>query len=307
MSQPKISLNNIDAIIDRYLIMSEKKARDVDFLYEEFVKLAQKESCLEYLSNMTKTHPGISMVYRDYLMNKSINIDNYFYDDSKIHLLYTKEDIFKAIEYGTLIATTPISEDISEIESETPSKRKTWTDSELIDMNLKFSNNTERIHVMRSYKFCIKAAEFIRKLKQKNYTIDQVTPLNTSDKTTDIVNETVIDEITLERYRTKIKQQFKTMPNGWEYAFLFEEDYLLYVDILAHFFNEVPYKIVTKNIKLKNNCKTIMAETLRLIYRNCKPYGKTFKNDIDFFEIVRILEPFKIHLPEYLVLYLRKY
>jgi len=254
------------------------------------------------------------MVYKDSLLNKNKDIDTYFYDDSKIYQLYTKDDIFTAIEEGKVIATTPENVPTPEVEPGYTFYRICWIEDELIDLNLQFSSHKERLHLMKTYKYVIKAAELIRKLKQKKYSINRISEKNSNQSisliqpTNKKTNEEIeYDKKTFEEYRKKIIQQFKTMDGGWEYAFIFEDDYLAYVDILACFFNNNPYEKPVKEIRLKKNCKTILAENLIHIYRNCKPHGSKFKNDLEFFEVVRILEPYNLMLPEKMLDYLRKF
>jgi hypothetical protein len=64
--------------------MKENKARDIDYLYEDFHEMTKIDSGIELFSRYVKTHPGISMDYKDYHLNKNKDIDTYFYDDSAI-------------------------------------------------------------------------------------------------------------------------------------------------------------------------------------------------------------------------------
>jgi hypothetical protein len=294
--------------------MLENKARDVDFLYEELNEMTKVDSGFEFLSRYVKTHPGISMVYKDYLLNKNKDIDSYFYDDSKIYQLYTRDDIFTAIEEGSVIATTPENVPTPDVEPGYTYQRICWIEEELIDLNLKFSSHTVRIKLMYTYKFYIKIAELIRKLKQKKYITNRIVETNSTQPNSEIqpTNEKTNEELeydkkTFEEYRKKIIQQFKTMDGGWEYAFIFEDEYLGYVDILARFFNNNPYEKPIKGIKIKKNSKTLLTESLIQIYRKCKPHGAIFKYDLAFFEVVRILEPFNIMSPDKLLGHLQKF
>ncbi len=79
---------------------------------------------------------------------------------------------------------------------------------------------------------------------------------------------------------------------GWKYAFKNERDYQQYTSLLADHFDKKSYSIPRKVIELKPRCKTKMANTLGAIHKSLSD-APIFKKDKDFFDIVRVLEPFK--------------
>ena len=57
---------------------------------------------------------------------------------------------------------------ISEVEHGYTFDRICLTEEKRINLSLQFRGKKERIYVMKTFKYCIKAAELIRKQKQKN-------------------------------------------------------------------------------------------------------------------------------------------
>ncbi|MFO8065951.1 MAG: hypothetical protein R6U11_00070, partial [Bacteroidales bacterium] len=78
---------------------------------------------------------------------------------------------------------------------------------------------------------------------------------------------------------------------GWEYAFRYKEDYESFVSLLTKFFEQNEYKLPDNIIKLKRDCKTKLAKTLRDIHRDLSEHK--LRTDYNFFEIIRILNHFE--------------
>jgi hypothetical protein len=79
---------------------------------------------------------------------------------------------------------------------------------------------------------------------------------------------------------------------GWEYAFSFEQDYILFTDILTNFFEQKPYSIPETKIQLKKSCKTKLAKSLGDIHRELSN-SDTLINDSEYFKIIMVLNHFK--------------
>jgi len=95
-----------------------------------------------------------------------------------------------------------------------------------------------------------------------------------------------------EQIKVIIENEFKTMDDlGWEYAFTFENDYIIFVDLLAKYFENKSYILPKNIIKLKRNCKTRFAKVLNSIHKDLSK--KSLKSDHDFIKIIKILDYFK--------------
>jgi hypothetical protein len=102
-------------------------------------------------------------------------------------------------------------------------------------------------------------------------------------------------EEVLSENRTKriIQEAFETMDkNGWNYAFLDEQDYNLFTDLLTSFFEYKPYALPEKPIQLKSKCKTKLAKALGDIHDTLSNENK-LTTDYNFFKLVRVLIHFK--------------
>lgn len=102
-------------------------------------------------------------------------------------------------------------------------------------------------------------------------------------------------KICINENRTKriIQEAFESMDNkGWEYAFLDEQDFNLFTDLLTNFFEYENYELPEKPIQLKKNCKTKLAKALGEIHRSLSNEDK-LNNDLKFFELIMILSCFK--------------
>lgn len=81
--------------------------------------------------------------------------------------------------------------------------------------------------------------------------------------------------------------------NGWSYAFTSEDDFNTFVELLTNYFQQKEFKIPTETIKLKRNCKTKLAKAFNPIHINLGHDDKKLKSDIEFFDIIRVLNHFK--------------
>jgi hypothetical protein len=79
---------------------------------------------------------------------------------------------------------------------------------------------------------------------------------------------------------------------GWNYAFLDEQDYNLFTDLLTSFFEYKPYALPEKPIQLKSKCKTKLAKALGDIHDTLSNENKLI-TDYNFFKLVRVLIHFK--------------
>lgn len=97
--------------------------------------------------------------------------------------------------------------------------------------------------------------------------------------------------MSIEENRTnkKINELFEVMDNkGYKYAFMTEQDYNTFTDILTNFFELKEYKLPKVPIQLKRNCKTKLAATLGKIHSELSNVDK-FSGDTDYFNIIKCL------------------
>lgn len=116
--------------------------------------------------------------------------------------------------------------------------------------------------------------------------IDEVTPL---------VKALPPQPININESRTK-KVIFETINNidkqGWQYAFVSEQDYNLFTDLLTNFFEYKPYTLPETTIQLKRTCKTKFAKALGEIHKELSNENK-LSSDINYFKIIRALSHFE--------------
>lgn len=116
--------------------------------------------------------------------------------------------------------------------------------------------------------------------------IDEVTPL---------VKALPPQPININKSRTK-KVIFETINNidkqGWQYAFVSEQDYNLFTDLLTNFFEYKPYTLPETTIQLKRTCKTKFAKALGEIHKELSNENK-LSSDINYFKIIRALSHFE--------------
>lgn len=95
--------------------------------------------------------------------------------------------------------------------------------------------------------------------------------------------------------RTK-KVIFETLTNidkqGWQYAFVFEQDYILFTDLLTSFFECKPYTLPETIIQLKRTCKTKLAKALGEIHKELSNENK-LSTDTKYFQLIRVLSHFE--------------
>ncbi|MEM0476765.1 MAG: hypothetical protein QW367_04020 [Candidatus Aenigmatarchaeota archaeon] len=79
---------------------------------------------------------------------------------------------------------------------------------------------------------------------------------------------------------------------GWQYAFVSEQDYNLFTDLLTNFFDDKPYSLPQKTIQLKRDCKTKVAEVLGELHKELRKVKK-LRPDTKYFQLIRVLSPFE--------------
>jgi len=88
-----------------------------------------------------------------------------------------------------------------------------------------------------------------------------------------------------------INDSFRDMDiNGLKYAFNFEADYELFIQLLINLCEEKPYTIPNTLIKLKNKCKTKLASTLGDLHGKLRDIN--LKDDKEYLDILRTLNHF---------------
>jgi hypothetical protein len=101
--------------------------------------------------------------------------------------------------------------------------------------------------------------------------------------------------ISVNESRTK-KIILKTINNldkqGWQYAFVSEQDYDLFTDLLTNFFEYQPYTLPKTIIQLKRTCKTKVAKALGEIHKELSNENK-LSTDNDYFKLIRVLNHFE--------------
>jgi len=102
-------------------------------------------------------------------------------------------------------------------------------------------------------------------------------------------------QISVNESRTK-KVIFDTITNidkqGWQYAFVSEQDYNLFTDLLTNFFEYKPYTLPETTIQLKRTCKTKVAKALGEIHKELSNENK-LSTDIKYFQLIRVLSHFE--------------
>lgn len=101
--------------------------------------------------------------------------------------------------------------------------------------------------------------------------------------------------ISINESRTK-KVIFETITNidkqGWQYAFVSEQDYNLFTDLLTNFFEYKPYTLPETTIQLKRTCKTKVAKALGEIHKELSNENK-LSADTNYFQLIRVLSHFE--------------
>lgn len=115
------------------------------------------------------------------------------------------------------------------------------------------------------------------------------------DEVTPIVKALPPQPISVNESRTK-KVIFETITNidkqGWQYAFVSEQDYNLFTDLLTNFFEYQPYTLPETIIQLKRTCKTKVAKALGEIHKELSNANK-LSTDTKYFELIRVLSHFE--------------
>lgn len=97
-----------------------------------------------------------------------------------------------------------------------------------------------------------------------------------------------------EQNRTKkvIAETFENMDKkGWQYAFVTEEDYNLFADLLTNFFEYKPYTL-PETTTLKRACKTKVAKALGYLHKELSNENK-LSTDTNYFQLIRVLSHFE--------------
>lgn len=121
--------------------------------------------------------------------------------------------------------------------------------------------------------------------------------LNNTLKTevTPLVKALPPQPISINESRTK-KVIFDTITNidkqGWQYAFVSEQDYNLFTDLLTNFFEYKPYTLPETTIQLKRTCKTKVAKALGEIHKELSNENK-LSTDTKYFQLIRVLSHFE--------------
>lgn len=116
--------------------------------------------------------------------------------------------------------------------------------------------------------------------------IDEVTPIVKALPPQPIsVNESRTKKVILETINNMDKQ-------GWQYAFVSEQDYNLFTDLLTNFFEYKPYTLPKTKIQLKRTCKTKVAKALGEIHKELSNENK-LSADTKYFHLIRVLSHFE--------------
>jgi hypothetical protein len=99
------------------------------------------------------------------------------------------------------------------------------------------------------------------------------------------INESRTKKVICETFNNIDKQ-------GWQYAFVSEQDYNLFTDLLTNFFEYKPYTLPETTIQLKRTCKTKVAKALGEIHKELSNENK-LSTDTEYFKIIRVLNHFK--------------
>jgi hypothetical protein len=115
------------------------------------------------------------------------------------------------------------------------------------------------------------------------------------DELTPLAKALPYQPISVNESRTK-KVIFETITNidkqGWQYAFVSEQDYNLFTDLLTNFFEYKPYTLPETTIQLKRTCKTKVAKALGEIHKELSNENK-LSTDTKYFQLVRTLSHFE--------------
>lgn len=98
-----------------------------------------------------------------------------------------------------------------------------------------------------------------------------------------------------EQNRTKqvIAETFENMDKkGWQYAFVYEQDYNLFTDLLTNFFESKTYTLPETIIQLKRACKTKVGKVLGEIHKELS-YENKLSTDTKYFQLIRVLSHFE--------------
>ena len=120
----------------------------------------------------------------------------------------------------------------------------------------------------------------------------------------EVSNNTIQDEEILEppfpdpklhQTRKSIEAEFDLMHKNqrWEYAFTYESEYNIFVELLVKFFEAQPYEIPRTILRLKNDTKARVGRALRNLHKDLKFDGLNLREDKEFFKIIKVLNHFE--------------
>ncbi len=122
--------------------------------------------------------------------------------------------------------------------------------------------------------------------KDEKRFIDEITPIVKALPPQPIsVNESRTKRVIIEAFTNMDKQ-------GWKYAFVSEQDFNLFTDLLTNFFEYKPYKLPETIIQLKRTCKTKVAKALGEIHKELSNENK-LSTDTKYFQLIRVLSHFE--------------
>lgn len=111
-------------------------------------------------------------------------------------------------------------------------------------------------------------------------------------------NISKIDSVAAQRTRESILEKFDNMDKqGWKYVFNSVDDFNLFVNLLTKFFTLETFTLPQHEIKVKKGCKTRLARVLGEIHKELSNNDK-LSNDTEYFNLIRILSPFKCEVQD---------
>ncbi|MCB9032227.1 MAG: hypothetical protein H6553_00160 [Chitinophagales bacterium] len=159
-----------------------------------------------------------------------------------------------------------------------------------LDIYIKENDCTEIDFLKEQIDFCKKQRETLKNIDL--YRLFKVRVSKFEKRIKDIQH---IQPININESRTK-KVIFETFDNidkqGWKYAFVSEEDFNLFADLLTNFFEYKPYALPEITIQLKRTCKTKVAKALGEIHKELSNENN-LSTDTKYFQLIRILNHFE--------------
>lgn len=133
--------------------------------------------------------------------------------------------------------------------------------------------------------------DFFKDTEQNEFEAFETKPIQQQSNIKSLTSQ----PISVNESRTK-KVIYETITNidkqGWEYAFVSEQDYNLFTDLLTNFFEYKPYTLPETIIQLKRTCKTKVAKALGEIHKELSNENK-LSTDTKYFQLIRVLSHFE--------------